>query len=138
MRIAMLCAVLIAAGGCTWVKMGPGGADVRVARAGDDLSACVRRGEVAVSVKDRLGPYERNDITVRDELETLARNEAPGMGADTVQPKGEPVDGEQRFLAWRCDGAVAPAAAVAPRVDDGVAETRPLEQGEVETMPLED
>ena len=135
MRIAMLCAVLIAAGGCTWVKMGPGGADVRVARAGDDLSKCERRGEVAVSVKDRLGPYERNDITVRDELETLARNEAPGMGADTVQPKGAPVDGEQRFTTWRCDGAVAPAAAVPPPAG---AETRPLEQGEVETMPLED
>ena len=139
MRIAMLCAVLIAAGGCTWVKMGPGGADVRVVRAGDDLSKCERRGEVSVSVKDSLGPYERNDIKVRDELETLARNEAPGMGADTVQPKSEPVDGEQRVLAWRCDGAIAPATAAAtPAADAGGAETRPLEQGEVETMPLDE
>ena len=137
MRIAMLCAVLFAAGGCTWVKMGPGGADVRVARAGDNLSSCARRGEVAVSVKDSLGPYERNSIKVRDELETLARNEAPGMGADTVQPKGDPVDGEQRFLAFRCDGAVVPTAAASQPVDSG-AETRPLEQGEVETLPLDD
>jgi hypothetical protein len=60
------------------------------------------------------------------------------MGADTVQPKSEPVDGEQRFVAWRCDGAMAPAAAAATPVDAGGAETRPLEQGEVETMPLED
>ena len=139
MRIAMLCAVLIAAGGCTWVKMGPGAADVGVARADQDMGACVRRGEVSVSVKDRLGPYERNTIQVRDELETLARNEAPSMGADTVQPKGEPVDGEQRFTAWRCAGAPAAAAkaASAPMPTDG-AETRPLEQGEVETLPLED
>ena len=138
MRIAMLCAVLLAAGGCTWVKMAPCGADVRVARAGDNLSSCVRRGEVAVSVKDSLGPYERNSIKVRDELETLARNEAPGMGADTVQPKGDPVDGEQRFLAFRCDGAVVPTAAAATQALDRGAETRPLEQGEVETLPLDD
>lgn len=87
---------------CTWVKMAPGGAEVRVTRAGQDMSACERRGEISVSVKDRLGPIERNDIKVRDELETLARNEAPGLQADTVQPKGEPADGEQRFLAFRC------------------------------------
>jgi hypothetical protein len=140
MRIALVCAVaMLAAGGCTWVKMAPGGAEVRVARATDNLAtACVRRGEVSVSVKDRLGPYERNSLKVRDELETLARNEAPSMGADTVQPKTEPVDGEQRFTAWRCDGAVAPATAAATPAPTAGAETRPLEQGEVETMPLED
>lgn len=139
MRIAMLCAVLLAAGGCTWVKMAPGGAQVRVARAGENLAAgCVRRGEISVSVKDRVGPYERNTIKVRDELETLARNEAPGMQADTVQPKTEPTDGEQRFTAWRCDGAVAPAAAAATAPPSTGAETRPLEQGEVETLPLDD
>lgn len=97
------------ASACTWVKMAPGGADVRVARAGQDMSVCEKRGEVSVSVKNRLGPYERNDIKVRDELEILARNEAPGLQADTVQPKGEPVDGEQRFLAFRC-GSARPGA----------------------------
>ena len=137
MRLTLLiAATLVAAGGCTWVKMGPGAAEVRVARDGENLSSCVRRGEVSVSVKDRLGPVERNDLKVRDELETLARNEAPGLGADTVQPKNEPYDGEQRFTTWRCDGA--PAAAAAPAAPMDGAETRPLEQGEVETMPLED
>ena len=88
MRLTLLiAATLVAAGGCTWVKMGPGAAEVRVARDGENLSSCVRRGEVSVSVKDRLGPVERNDLKVRDELETLARNEAPGMGADTIQAK---------------------------------------------------
>ena len=139
MRLTLLiAATLVAATGCTWVKMGPGAAEVRVARADENLSSCVRRGEVSVSVKDRLGPVERNDIKVRDELETLARNEAPGMGADTIQAKTPPVDGEQRFTTWRCDGA--PAAAVTPPpapLTEG-AETRPLEQGEIETMPLED
>ena len=114
------------ASACTWVKMAPGAADVRVAAAGQDLGACEKRGEVSVSVKDRLGPYERNDLKVRDELETLARNEAPGLAADTIQPKAEPHDGEQRFLAFRCRGA-APAAAAPRPVEDGPAETYPIE-----------
>ena len=113
--------LLITVSGCTFVKMAPGGAQVQVARADRDLSACERRGEIAVSVKDRLGPYSRDEIRVRDELETLARNEAPGLQADTVQPKGEPADGEQRFLAFRCVGA-KPA--------------RPAEQPAAETIPL--
>jgi len=108
LALALLLVPVVTA--CTWVKMAPGGADVRVARAGQDMSVCEKRGEVSVSVKNRLGPYERNDIKVRDELETLARNEAPGLQADTVQPKGEPADGEQRFLAFRCGSAKLGAA----------------------------
>lgn len=129
MRHLVISAVLVAAlGGCTWVKMAPGGAAVKVVAAGQDMSACEKRGEVSVSVRDRLGPYERNDIKVRDELETLARNEAPGLNADTVQPKAEPDDGEQRFLAFRCRGAVPAAGAQArPAATDGAAETYPIE-----------
>ena len=129
MRHLVISAILVAAlGGCTWVKMAPGGAAVKVAAAGQDLSSCEKRGEVSVSVRDRLGPYERSDIKVRDELETLARNEAPGLSADTVQPKGEPDDGEQRFVAYRCRGAVPAASAQArPAGNDGPAETYPIE-----------
>ncbi|MFD0725031.1 DUF4156 domain-containing protein [Lysobacter brunescens] len=87
-------------GGCTWVHMAPGASQVRVLA--QPPSGCEKRGEVEVSVKDGLGPYERNPLRVRDELETLARNEAPGIGADTVQPLAPPVDGAQRFAAWRC------------------------------------
>ncbi|TNJ33163.1 DUF4156 domain-containing protein [Arenimonas terrae] len=112
---------------CTWVKMAPGGSEVRVARAGQDMSVCEKRGEVSVSVKNRLGPYERNDIKVRDELETLARNEAPGLQADTVQPKGEPVDGEQRFLAFRCGSARPGTAAGTPSAGSEPGTVNPIE-----------
>ena len=60
---------------------------VQRGRPGPRLAACEKRGEIEVSVKDRLGPYERDELRVRDELETLARNEAPGLCADTIQPK---------------------------------------------------
>lgn len=100
--LSTLLAVL--AGGCVWVKMEPNARNVRVARAEQGLGDCRRRGEIAVSVKNNITFYQRNPLKVRDELETLARNEAVGLGADTVQAKGEPIDGEQRFLAYHCGG----------------------------------
>jgi hypothetical protein len=125
----LLCVLLLlpVVSACTWVKMAPGAKEVRVARADQDLSACTKRGEVSVSVKDRLGPYERNDLRVRDELETLARNEAPSLGADTVQPKNQPTDGEQRFLAFRCGNAnLSTTAPAARQAAEGEAETYPI------------
>lgn len=128
MRISLALGLVALLGGCTWVKMAPGAQEVRVARMGQDMSACERRGEISVSVKDRLGPYERNDIRVRDELEVLARNEAPGLGADTVQPKAEPKDGEQRYLAFRC-GSARPGQAARPAT---------AAEGEAEVFPIDD
>lgn len=104
MRLALLLTAALVLPACTFVKMGPGADRVRVLRADQDTAACVKRGEIEVSVKDRLGPYQRDEIRVIDELETLARNEAPGLGADTVQPLGPPKDGEQRWTALRCGG----------------------------------
>lgn len=104
MRPILFLAAALLLPACTFVKMGPGADQVRVLRADQDTTGCQKRGEVAVSVKDRLGPYQRDEIRVIDELETLARNEAPGLGADTVQPLGPPADGEQRWAALRCGG----------------------------------
>jgi hypothetical protein len=130
MRAGLLGAVLAAAlaGGCSFVKMAPGGEEVRVVGPGQLPAGCVKRGEVEVSVKDRLGPYERDEMRVRDELEVLARNEAPGLGADTVQPKAPPADGAQRFLAFKC----GPGAAAAPATRDEAP------RAEAETAPLKD
>jgi hypothetical protein len=97
----VLTAVALAATGCTWVHMAPGASSVRVIAMGG-APDCETRGEIAVSVKGRIGFYERNPLRVREELETLARNEAPGLNADTLQPLEEPRDGEQRFAAYRC------------------------------------
>jgi len=104
MRIVLATAVatVVLSTGCTWVHMAPGASAVRVISAGAAPAGCERRGEITVSVKDRLGFYERNALRVHEELETLARNEAPGVAADTVQPLAAPQDGEQRFAAWRC------------------------------------
>jgi hypothetical protein len=100
MRLPIVLAAALLAPACTWVHMAPGASAVRVVAAAP--SGCENRGEIEVSVKDSVAFYDRNERKVRDELETLARNEAPDIQADTVQPLGEPVDGSQRFAAWRC------------------------------------
>lgn len=124
MRIVLLATVLTFAAGCTWVHMAPGANAVRVLSAGAPPVGCDKRGEVVVSVKDRVAFYERNELRVREELETLARNEAPGLQADTIQPIAPPLEGEQRFSAWRCGGRGAQSAP-AP-TDAGTAQTYPL------------
>ena len=87
---------------CTWVHMAPGAKAVKVVTAAP--AGCEQRGEVEVSVKESIAFYDRNPLRVRDELETLARNEAPGQGGDPVQPLDGPEDGTQRFAVWRCGG----------------------------------
>lgn len=88
------------AAGCTWVHMAPGASAVKVARSAP--ADCRHLGEVAVAVKHNVAFLERNTLKVRDELETLARNEAVGLEGDTISPIGDPVAGEQRFMIWRC------------------------------------
>jgi len=85
---------------CTWVHMVPGANAVRVLDAAP--SNCDKRGEVAVEVKHNIMFIERNPLKIRDELEVLARNEAPDMEADTIHPLTPPERGKQRFAAWYC------------------------------------
>ena len=95
-------AVAVLFAGCTWVPMKKGAADIQVLSLGQDVSACQRLGEIAVSVKSGVGSWQRNPVEVRDELETLARNEALNLHADSVQPLAQPDSGRQRWEALRC------------------------------------
>ena len=100
-KLPLVISLSLLASGCTWVHMAPGASAVKVATSAP--ADCEKRGEVSVSVADKVALlYERNDLRVREELETLARNEAPGIGADTISPMGPPVNGDQKFAAWRC------------------------------------
>ena len=99
---AIAASALIALSGCTWVHMAPGASAVRVVSAAP--ADCQKRGEVEVSVKHSIAFVERNQLRVREELETLARNEAPGLGGNVVQPLDGFEDGTQRFTVWRCGG----------------------------------
>jgi len=94
---------------CTYgIVLDPGGQSVRVAWNGNTgIRPCRDIGKVTVSVLSRVGPVDRNDIKVRDELEIMARNQAAQMHADTIVPLGEPRDGEQSWEAYAC-GVVTP------------------------------
>ena len=126
LAIAAATLLLASASACTWVHMAPGASAVRVIQAGSVPPGCEKRGEIAVSVKDSVAFYERNELRVREELETLARNEGPGMGADTIQPLAPPTQGEQRFAGYRCGNASALLTPGRPAPREG-AESFPLE-----------
>lgn len=102
MRLVLLLACVVGLNACTFVHMAPGAREVRVLSSAP--ASCEKRGEVSVGVQDKVGFYERSETQVRDELETLARNEAPGVGADAISPLGPPAAGEQRWAMWRCGG----------------------------------
>ena len=103
-RLPFLSLLLLPLAACTWVPIQPEAKQVRVVAPGAAPAGCTRAGEIEVTVKNSVGFYERDAVKVRDELETLARNEAAGVPADTVQALGEPSGGSQRFAAWRCGG----------------------------------
>lgn len=119
-----LCVML---GACTWVKLDTDAQKIRVAYDGN-VSGCRDQGKVSVSVQDHVSFYHRNDLKVRDELETLARNEAVGMHADTIKPLDAPVDGSQSFSAYSCG-----AKPIAPHVRDAPASEK---KDDVETYPI--
>lgn len=100
--IAAALALSVALPACTFVKMAPGAKQVKVLAQAP--TGCEKRGEVEVSVTHHVGFYERNASRVRDELETLARNEAPGLSANSISPMNAPNDGAQRWAMWRCNG----------------------------------
>lgn len=127
-NILIAAALATALGACTWVKLEEPGKAVHVAYDGR-VDGCRTLGEIGVSVKDRVGPYERNTLKVKDELETLARNEAASMQADTIAAKGEPHDGEQRFGAYACGRRAAAAPSRQPSTTNKDA---------VETYPVKD
>jgi hypothetical protein len=117
-------------GGCTWgINLDSAGRQVRTAWNGD-VSACRMLGKITVSVADHVGPVDRNDIKVRDELEIMARNEAAGLGADTVKPLAEPVDGSQAWGAYQC-GKTGAATTTTP-----TAQPAPPTTSAVQTYPL--
>ncbi len=127
MRANLLVSALLitSLGGCVWVKLEPAASAVRVAMPADSIDHCMKAGEISVSVKANVAAYHRNPLKVKDELETMARNEAVGLSADTIKALGEPISGEQRFAAFRC-GSQRPATAPAARQESGEAEVIPL------------
>ena len=87
-------------GGCTWIKLTEGGTTVRQASEADIVN-CQKVGIVSAHTRNRV-VVNRSDSKVREELLVLARNEAAGLGGDTIVAMGPHRQGEQDFTAYRC------------------------------------
>lgn len=128
-----LCVPSILLAGCTWgINPTPASQNVRTVWSGD-VSQCRDLGKVTVSVTDHIGPINRNDIRVRDELQVMARNQAAEMHGDTIKPLAEPSNGSQPWGVYLCGSrSIAPSASpgnnnAAPA--SGGAQTFPIKGG---------
>ncbi len=132
-RTIVLVLAAVALTSCSWgIKLDSRGKNVRTAW-NDDVSSCREVGKVTVSVLDRVGPVDRQDIAVRDELEVMARNEAGGMDADTIRPLGEPREGEQTFATYVCGSGNSADSIRTPRRGETKPEPPPAS---TETYPI--
>ena len=97
--LALACTLVISS--CTWVKVTTEGEKVRVLSK-NEVASCKKVGKTSVSLLGKVAGIERNEQKVQVELETMARNVAPGMKGDTVVSVSKVVDGEQTFDIYRC------------------------------------
>jgi hypothetical protein len=88
--------------GCTWVPLTPAAENVRIGGR-DSLDDCTRVGTTKARTKLRVGIFNRSEKKIAEELSTLARNDAPELGGNTIVAEG-PVgnDGMQRFAIYAC------------------------------------
>lgn len=114
-------------GGCTWgINPTPASENVRTAWNGD-VSGCRELGKITVSVLDHVGPVDRNNIKVRDELQVMARNQAATMHADTIKPLADPSEGSQPWGAYQCGSrAIQPTATPVEQAPGGSIQTYPV------------
>ncbi len=101
MRKIALAAALSMLAGCTWVTVRPEAENVRLATA-EEVTGCERRGKTTSQVAAKVGLFERGEEKVAEELAILARNEASGLGGNTVVPESAATDGRQVFGVYAC------------------------------------
>jgi hypothetical protein len=86
---------------CTWVKLTSEGEAVTVMSSAGP--ACKKLGSTKSIGRSEVASVDRNEEKVATELETLARNQAAGMGGNTIVPAG-PVsaDGQRTYAVYKC------------------------------------
>ncbi len=92
---------LLLLAGCTFVKPTEKAVGVRIGTA-EEVTSCQRLGQTTVSTLAKMAGLPRYESSIRDELNTLARNSGANMGGDTVVPVGTVKDGTQTFTIYRC------------------------------------
>lgn len=97
--------LLLVMQGCTWVKLTPAGAGVKVATA-DAVAQCKKVGYTETTLTDKVAGLQRNRDKVKQEMETLARNSGAKLKGDTVVAVSNIVNGSQTFDVYVCTATV--------------------------------
>lgn len=87
--------------GCAWVKPTLDSQEV-IYQPAEAVSQCRRVGIARVKTLSKFVIVPRSEDLIRNELITLAKNEAVIMQGDTVAPDGPLEDGAQAFGVYRC------------------------------------
>jgi hypothetical protein len=96
-----MCAITVPTFGCTWVPLSDEGGNVRVLQA-NAVADCQKISTISSRTADRVVIFARSDRKVREELESLARNEAADGGGNAIVPIGTMTNGRQSFAVYRC------------------------------------
>lgn len=100
LTILFITALIVQA--CTWVKSTELGEQVTLVQPFHVLH-CQKKGQTQTHVKHEIGFFTRDEETVKEELITLAKNQAATMGADSIVAIGDVNKGNMTFEVYRCD-----------------------------------
>lgn len=101
-RLASSIIFILFVSACTWVELSEAGKHVNIVNT-VDVNSCKKVGNVSAKTRFHIvGDTEREKKKVQKELDTLARNEAVTIRANTLVAEAPPSEGKQRFIAYRC------------------------------------
>jgi len=87
---------------CSWVQLTDAGRGVSVVSS-SEVSGCRRLGSANAQSLNKVVGVGRSNEKLQDELSTLARNEAGGMGGNRVVIESALSEGRQSFGVYSCD-----------------------------------
>lgn len=99
--VVVVVALALAGSACTWIQPKEGTEDVALVKA-HFVQQCQKIGSANALVPHKIIGLKRRKGKVADELIVLAKNEALGMGGDTIVSASKVDQGQQRFDVYRC------------------------------------
>lgn len=99
-RAAVVLALPLALGACTWVKVTEAGGRV-AQRTAEEVSSCRKLGQASVQTTDKV-ILARDTRTVQAEVIALAKNQAGSMGGNAIVPASALAGGSQSFDVYSC------------------------------------
>jgi hypothetical protein len=99
-RILSIAILLLALTGCNWVGVTTEGVEVSLVEA-TEVGNCTRIAQTRSKTLSRF-IFQRGAKTLQEELVSLARNDAGGLGGNTIVAESSITEGEQVFGVYTC------------------------------------